>query len=57
MPAVRGIFDSRFGAGRVRSGNEFTSVARGLALRAAEVIQEDGQSGAAAIPGSASHKL
>jgi hypothetical chaperone protein len=35
VPAVRGIFDTRFGAGRVRSGNEFTSVARGLALKAA----------------------
>ena len=37
VPAVRRIFESRFGASRVRSGNEFTSVARGLALRAAEV--------------------
>ena len=37
VPAVRRIFDSRFGAARVRTGNEFTSVARGLALRAAEV--------------------
>jgi hypothetical chaperone protein len=36
VPAVRRIFDTRFGAERVRSGNEFTSVARGLALRAAE---------------------
>jgi len=36
VPAVRRIFDTRFGADRVRSGNEFTSVARGLALRAAE---------------------
>ena len=32
VPAVRRIFDVRFGADRVRSGNEFTSVARGLAL-------------------------
>jgi hypothetical chaperone protein len=32
VPAVRKIFDARFGAHRVRSGNEFTSVARGLAL-------------------------
>jgi hypothetical chaperone protein len=32
VPAVRRIFDTRFGAHRVRSGNEFTSVARGLAL-------------------------
>jgi len=36
VPAVRGIFERRFGAVRVRSGNEFTSVARGLALRAGE---------------------
>jgi len=35
VPVVRRIFDTRFGAGRVRSGNEFTSVARGLALKAA----------------------
>jgi hypothetical chaperone protein len=38
VPAVRGIFERRFGADRVRSGNEFTSVARGLALRAAESL-------------------
>ncbi|MBB5315430.1 Hsp70 family protein [Tunturibacter empetritectus] len=37
VPAVRRIFESRFGAPRVRTGNEFTSVARGLALRAEEV--------------------
>jgi hypothetical chaperone protein len=36
VPAVRAIFESRFGAQRLRSGNEFTSVARGLALAAAE---------------------
>lgn len=36
VPAVRRIFESRFGANRVVTGNEFTSVARGLALRAAE---------------------
>ena len=34
VPAVRGIFARRFGEDRVRSGNEFTSVARGLALSA-----------------------
>ncbi len=34
VPAVRRIFESRFGAERIRTGNEFTSVARGLALRA-----------------------
>jgi hypothetical chaperone protein len=33
VPAVRAIFERRF-AGRVRTGNEFTSVARGLAVRA-----------------------
>jgi hypothetical chaperone protein len=36
VPAVRRIFEERFTASRVRAGNEFTSVARGLALRAAE---------------------
>ena len=36
VPAVRRIFESRFTAARVRTGNEFTSVARGLALRAQE---------------------
>jgi hypothetical chaperone protein len=34
VPAVRRIFKKRFGEDRVRSGNEFTSVARGLALSA-----------------------
>jgi hypothetical chaperone protein len=38
VPAVRAIFERRFGASRVRAGNEFTSVARGLALRAAESL-------------------
>jgi len=37
VPAVRRIFESRFTPSRVRTGNEFTSVARGLALRAAEM--------------------
>jgi hypothetical chaperone protein len=36
VPAVRGIFERRFGSGRVRTGDEFTSVARGLALRGLE---------------------
>jgi hypothetical chaperone protein len=40
VPAVRGIFERRFGADRVRSGNEFTSVARGLALRAEESLTD-----------------
>ena len=34
VPAVRRIFESRFGE-RIRTGNEFTSVARGLAVKAA----------------------
>ena len=34
VPAVRRIFEHRFGADRVQAGDEFTSVARGLALRA-----------------------
>jgi hypothetical chaperone protein len=34
VPAVRRIFNHRFGADRVRTGNAFTSVASGLALRA-----------------------
>ncbi|MCU1227105.1 MAG: putative heat shock protein YegD [Edaphobacter sp.] len=33
VPSVRRIFESRFTASRVRTGDEFTSVARGLALR------------------------
>ncbi len=37
VPAVRGIFERRFGVERVRTGDEFTSVARGLALRGLEV--------------------
>jgi hypothetical chaperone protein len=39
VPAVRRIFERRFTETRVRSGNEFTSVARGLALRAAEELE------------------
>jgi hypothetical chaperone protein len=34
VPAVRRIFVERFGADSIRIGDEFTSVARGLALRA-----------------------
>ena len=44
VPAVRRIFESRFGADRIRGGNEFTSVAHGLALRAAESLR-DGSAG------------
>lgn len=40
VPAVRRIFESRFGKDRIRSGNEFTSVAHGLALRAAESLRQ-----------------
>lgn len=36
VPAVRKIFEARFGEQRIRGGNEFTSVARGLALKAAD---------------------
>ncbi len=36
VPAVRRIFVRRFGAERIRTGNEFTSVVRGLALKARE---------------------
>jgi hypothetical chaperone protein len=39
VPAVRRIFSTRFGADRIRGGNEFTSVAHGLALRAADLSQ------------------
>jgi len=38
VPAVRKIFETRFGATRIRGGNEFTSVARGLALKAMDSI-------------------
>jgi hypothetical chaperone protein len=40
VPAVRRIFESRFGASRIRGGNEFTSVAHGLALRASESLRQ-----------------
>jgi hypothetical chaperone protein len=42
VPAVRRIFETRFGVNRIRSGNEFTSVAFGLALRAAEFLRQTG---------------
>ena len=38
VPAVRRIFIDRFGEDRIRTGNEFISVARGLALRAEEAL-------------------
>jgi hypothetical chaperone protein len=34
VPSVRALFEQRFGAERIASGSEFTSVAKGLALRA-----------------------
>jgi len=37
VPAVRMLFETRFGARRIRGGNEFTSVARGLALKAIDL--------------------
>jgi hypothetical chaperone protein len=37
VPSVRRIFETRFGENRIRGGNEFTSVARGLALKALEL--------------------
>lgn len=36
VPAVRRIFAARFGAEKIRAGDEFTSVASGLALRSLE---------------------
>ena len=39
VPIVRSIFATRFGEDRIRSGNEFTSVAHGLALRAKESLE------------------
>jgi hypothetical chaperone protein len=37
VPAVRKLFTTRFGEMRIRGGNEFTSVARGLALKAMDL--------------------
>jgi hypothetical chaperone protein len=37
VPAVRRIFDQRFGAARIEAGGEMISVASGLALRAREL--------------------
>ena len=36
VPAVRGLFEQRFGAARIAGGGEFVSVAEGLALMGAE---------------------
>jgi hypothetical chaperone protein len=37
VPAVRQLFEARFGAARIHCGGELTSVARGLALRALDL--------------------
>ncbi len=37
VPAVRRLFEARFGTSRLRSGGELTSVAKGLALRALDL--------------------
>lgn len=34
VPAVRGLFNARFGAEKIQTGDEFTSIAQGLALKA-----------------------
>jgi len=39
VPAVRKIFEDQFAAGRISGGNEFSSVAKGLALRALSEAQ------------------
>ena len=36
VPAVRRVFETRFGPERIRTGSEFTSVAQGLALKASQ---------------------
>ena len=38
VPAIRGIFDNKFPHAAVRAGQEFTSVAEGLALHALELL-------------------
>lgn len=44
VPAVRRIFDLRFGAPKVVAGEAFTSVARGLARSAASRVRRSGNS-------------
>ena len=41
VPAVRRVFDERFGRERVRTGDELTSVASGLALRARDLAGQN----------------
>lgn len=36
VPSVRMLFERRFGSGRIAAGDEFTSVAKGLAFRAGD---------------------
>jgi hypothetical chaperone protein len=40
VPAVRGLFDARFGREKIEAGGEMVSVASGLALRAREIEAE-----------------
>ena len=35
VPVVRALFEARFGGSKLRGGDELTSIASGLALRAA----------------------
>jgi hypothetical chaperone protein len=39
VPAIRDIFHRRFGSVPIRAGEEFTSVAEGLALHALELLE------------------
>ena len=41
VPAVRGIFEQRFGRKRIVGGSEFTSVAKGLALRSRDLSHQN----------------
>ena len=43
VPAVRRLFESRFGADRVTTGGEFVSVAEGLALMGAQLMGAHGR--------------
>jgi hypothetical chaperone protein len=45
VPAVRRIFTRRFGEKRIRTGNQFTSVAWGLALRGSAMDELDSDEG------------
>ena len=50
IPAVRRLFEQRFGEGRIASGNELTSIAHGLALMGSapdldEWVAPDGETG------------